>query len=238
MALSPTEQLAAALTAPTARAVAASLEIDHSLRMGLAALGAEHPARAAFTACFDTFGAIPLAQVLRAFASSRDGSRTDLRPVWSGPTFDGDGDHTTAALANLIDGATTDVFASTYSATNDSPFVHSLWRAIGRGVAVSLLVDSSVKGGATAKLLQRRLAGAQFLTYVPSPPGSYGAQHSKVIIIDSTIAFITSANLSGAAAHRNLEAGVVISDPTFASNLRQRFARLAQTPAVVALAQT
>lgn len=234
-AASPIEQLAAALTAPAARAVAASLEIDLNANSALAALGADHPARGALSACFELFGPAPLAQVLRAIATTRDDSRTHLRAVWSGPSFDGDGDHTTAALAHLVDAATTDVFASTYSATHDSPFVQALWRAIGRGVDVTLLVDASETMRKSVEMLRRRLAGATFLTYVPKPTGTFGVQHSKVLILDSSIAFVTSANLSEAAATRNIEAGVVIRDPLFASGMRKRFARLRQSGGIVDL---
>ncbi|GAA1058525.1 hypothetical protein GCM10017608_25600 [Agromyces luteolus] len=227
------ELLADTVTAADAVALAASLEIDGSRVQALAVLGSEHPARDAFRASFELIGASALASVLRGFAVSRESSRTDVRPVWSGPTFQGDGDHTTAALAHLVDEATTDVFASTYSAADHSPFVDALWRAIGRGVDVTMLVDT-MERAKTASALQKRLFGARFLTYRPAG-GAYGLQHSKVLIVDSRVALVTSANLSRAAAHRNLEAGVLIRDAAFASGLRQRFRQLAQTPTIVAL---
>lgn len=157
-----------------------------------------------------------------------------MRAVWSGPTFNGDGDHTTAALAHLIDTAVEDVFASTYSATLDSDFVSALWRAIARGVRTTVLLDSTVNNGGVAAQLKARLAGARFLTYL-APGGQYALQHSKVLIVDSKIAFVTSANLSRAAAENNLEAGVVIHDVQFASKMRQRFAKLRAAREIVDL---
>ena len=77
----------------------------------------------------------------------------------------------------------------------------------------------------TVAALQHALTGARFLAY-SAPAGTYGIQHSKVVIVDSSIALITSANFSDAAAHRNLEAGVLIRDPEFASKVRQRFTSL------------
>ncbi|GAB3796028.1 hypothetical protein GCM10028798_05600 [Humibacter antri] len=226
--------LAACVTAPVAVALASSLEIDGSLTQALSVLGADHPARDAFRSGFELLGAASLAAVLRGYALSRETSRTDIRPVWSGPTFPGDGDHTTAALAHLADEATTDIFASTFSATLDSAFIDALWRAIARGVDVTMLVDSTVNDGATAAALQKRLFGARFLGYRPAG-GGYGVQHAKVMIVDSAVALVTSANLSIAAAQSNLEAGVLIRDTAFATGMRQRFRSLAQTPAIFAL---
>jgi phosphatidylserine/phosphatidylglycerophosphate/cardiolipin synthase-like enzyme len=172
-----------------------------------------------------------LASVLRGFAAVGDVSPNSPRAVWSGPSFAGDSDHTTAAVAHLIDEALVDVFASTFSATIESPFVEALWRAISRGVSVTVLIDGGEKMSPTAAMLKHKLNGARFLTYVPD--GSFGLQHSKVIIVDSIAAFVTSANLSTAAVEKNLEVGVLLRDAAFASKLRQRFGALHGTGAIV-----
>lgn len=230
----PIVELAAALTPTVAVKLASSLEIDGSITKALSALSDDSPLRAPLKESHGLLGAESLSSVLRGFAAASAATAMDVRAVWSGPTFDGDGDHTTAALAHLIDTAVEDIFASTYSATNDSDFVSALWRAIARGVHTTLLVDSTVKNGGVAAQLRARLSGGRFLTYVP-PSGEYGLQHSKVLIVDSRIAFVTSANLSRAAAERNLEAGVVIRDAQFASHMRQRFARLREAGEIVDL---
>ncbi|SEJ51482.1 DISARM system phospholipase D-like protein DrmC [Demequina mangrovi] len=221
----PFVELASALSPALALKIASGLEIDGRLSKALDKLPADSPARPALRAAHEAVGGPVLAGVLRGFAVAADANATDIRAVWSGPTFEGDGDHTTSALAHLIDDAKEDVFASTFSATSDSPFVDALWRAIARGVQTTLLVDSSVNRGATAAMLRERLSGARFWTYRP-PGGSYGVQHSKVVIVDSRRAFVTSANLSTAGAERNLEAGVIVSDAAFASNMRQRLSSL------------
>jgi len=221
----PIVELAGSITPAVARKVASSLEIDGSLTKALALLPTGSEVGKRLAECHGLLGSTMLASVLRGFATSGDKSGTDIRSVWSGPSFDGDGDHTTSAIAHLIDEATDDVFASTYSATVDSAFVQALWRAIARGVRTTLLIDSTVKDGQTATMLQSKLSGARFCTYVPAD-GKYGLQHSKIVIVDSRSAFVTSANLSTAAAERNLEAGVVIHDAAFASKMRQRFAKL------------
>jgi len=219
-------RLAQALTPSQATGIAASLEIDGRLDYAVSALpDRSHQAVGLLSEALSVLGdAALLAAVVRGFAAAATSVPNPPRAVWSGPTFQGDSDHTTAAVAHLIDEATEDVFASTFSATLGSPFVDALWRAIARGVTVTVLVEAT-KMKDTVAALQQALTGASFLGYVV-PAGEYGIQHSKVVIIDSSIALMTSANFSDAAAHRNLEAGVLIRDPEFASKVRQRFTSL------------
>jgi phosphatidylserine/phosphatidylglycerophosphate/cardiolipin synthase-like enzyme len=229
-------ELAKILSPTQARSVAASLEIDGRLDYALATLpGSAHPASPLLRAAFDRLeNTDDLASILRGFAAVNAKAPNPPRAVWSGPSFQGDSDHTTAAVARLIDEATEDVFASTYSATSGSPFVDALWRALARGVAVTVLVDVGENVSVAVRTLTRRLDGARFLQYVPE--GSYGLQHSKVVVVDSNAAFLTSANLSEAAAHRNLEAGVLIRDPVFASGVRSRFKNLQSVGVLIPLA--
>lgn len=219
-------QLAQALSASQATSIAASLEIDGRLDRATSFLSDSSGAAVELLGqALSLLGdSAILASVLRGYASASGRAPAPPRAVWSGPSFPGDGDHTTAAVAHLVDEAKEDVLASTYSASIDSPFVQALWRAIARGVSVTLVLEGS-KMAETAIQLQDKLQGARFLKYVP-PNRQYGLQHSKVVIVDSALALVTSANFSDAAAHRNLEAGVLIRDPLFASKLRQRFTSL------------
>lgn len=222
-------QLAQALTASQATSLAASLEIDGRLDNAASLLPqSSQVASKLLGQALSSLGDPGLlASVLRGYAAAAERAPVPPRAVWSGPSFPGDGDHTTAAVAHLVDEAKEDVLASTYSASIGSPFVEALWRAIARGVSVTLVLEGS-KMAETAIQLQDKLQGARFLKYVP-PNGQYGLQHSKVVIVDSALALVTSANFSDAAAHRNLEAGVLIRDPLFASKLRQRFASLTKS---------
>jgi phosphatidylserine/phosphatidylglycerophosphate/cardiolipin synthase-like enzyme len=226
------EELAKRVSPSLALKVASSLEIDGS-RIKAADKMPDEGSRQLLGECFDTLGASTLAAVLRGIAAAAHAGGTDIRAVWSGPTFAGDGDHTTAAVAHLIDEAVDDVFASTYSASSSSMYVKALWRAVARGVKTTVLVEPKLNDGKTAARLQEHLYGARFLGFRPGPDG--GVQHSKVVIVDSHVAFITSANLSEAAHEKNLEAGVVIRDADFASNLRQRYAALLQAGHLYAL---
>ncbi|GAA0413584.1 DISARM system phospholipase D-like protein DrmC [Leifsonia naganoensis] len=227
------EELARAVSPSLAVKLASSLEIDGNLMKASAKLvGPDAATAALLKECFSALGADVLAAVLRGFAAAATANATDLRAVWSGPTFQGDGDHTTAALAHLIDEAQVDVFASTYSAEVGSEFVHALWRSVARGVKTTVLLDSTIKEGKVVAVLAAKLKGARILTYHPKDVG-YAIQHSKVVLVDSRVAFVTSANLSLAAAERNLETGVVIRDSAFASTMRRRFASLSNSGVLV-----
>lgn len=228
-------RLAQAITPSQATSIAASLEIDGRLDYAVSALpDKSHPAVGMLTEALALFGdAAILAAVMRGFAAAGAKAPNPPRAVWSGPVVDGDSDHTTSAVAHLIDEATEDVFASTFSATVGSPFVDALWRAIARGVSVTVLVEAT-RMKDTVVALQQALVGASFLAYV-APADEYGIQHSKVVIVDSSIALVTSANFSDAAAHRNLEAGVLIRDPEFASKVRQRFTSLRASGTLIKL---
>ena len=227
-------ELAASVPAALALKLASSLAIDGKLPKALALLPEGSPAASRLTRCHEILGPGVLASVLRGFATSARAQKQNVRSVWSGPTFPGDGDHTTGALAHLIDSATDDVFASTFSASPGSGFVKALWRGVARGVQTTLLVDATLNDGGTAEMLQHELEGATFWTFVP-PAGEYGIQHSKVVIVDSRTALVTSANLSVAAAEKNLETGVVVHDPDFASKMRQRFQKLRESGAITTL---
>lgn len=221
-------QLGHTLTPSQAISIAASLEIDGRLDRAVSFLPPSTPSTEALKQALSLLREPTLlASVLRGYAAAAQRAPASPRLVWSGPSFPGDGDHTTSAVAHLIDEAKEDVLASTYSASSDSPVVQALWRAISRGVSVTVVYEDA-KLAATSTMLRKKLVGARFLHYVP-PHGQYGIQHSKVIVVDSTVALVTSANFSDAGAHGNLEAGVLIRDPIVASKLRRRFASLART---------
>ena len=53
--------------------------------------------------------------------------------------------------------------------------------------------------------------------------------HAKCIVVDSQVAFVSSANFTQAAQVRNIEAGVLIHSARFAERLTQHFEKLAET---------
>jgi hypothetical protein len=63
----------------------------------------------------------------------------------------------------------------------------------------------------------------------PMEPGKKrAAMHAKCVVVDGRYALVGSANFTEAAQQRNIEAGVLIEDPIFASSLVAQFAWLAR----------
>ncbi|MDP2957605.1 MAG: DISARM system phospholipase D-like protein DrmC [Longimicrobiales bacterium] len=59
--------------------------------------------------------------------------------------------------------------------------------------------------------------------------------HAKCVIVDAKVAFVTSANLTDAAHARNIEAGVLVSDPAFARGLASQFETLVERGLLVGM---
>jgi phosphatidylserine/phosphatidylglycerophosphate/cardiolipin synthase-like enzyme len=57
---------------------------------------------------------------------------------------------------------------------------------------------------------------------------SRASLHAKCVVVDSETAFVSSANFTEAAHHKNIEVGVVVRSAAFAQLLSQRFEVLAQ----------
>ena len=59
--------------------------------------------------------------------------------------------------------------------------------------------------------------------------GDRGVIHAKCIVVDGSVALVTSANFTEAAHARNIEAGALVRDPAFARSLEQQFTSLVAT---------
>lgn len=60
-------------------------------------------------------------------------------------------------------------------------------------------------------------------------PGSLASLHAKCLVIDSRLSLVTSANFTDRGQRRNLEAGVLIDDVTFASRLTEQWMGLIES---------
>jgi phosphatidylserine/phosphatidylglycerophosphate/cardiolipin synthase-like enzyme len=126
---------------------------------------------------------------------------------------------TTLAVADLINRATSTVYAATYSAGAGADYVQAIAHAIDRGVSVTVILDRGMQaknGGA----LPKTLAGARVWTYAAKPVGTWmPLQHAKMVVVDRSSALVTSANFSNAAARLNLECGLLSHDVSVATGL-------------------
>jgi phosphatidylserine/phosphatidylglycerophosphate/cardiolipin synthase-like enzyme len=140
-------------------------------------------------------------------------------PVWTAPNVPGLAGRTTLAVTDLINRATSTVYAATYSAGAGSDYVQALVHAIERGINVTVIVDRGMQEK-NGEVILHALEGAKVWAYAPDPVGGYvPLQHAKFVIVDGTAALVTSANFSNAAAKLNLECGLLSRDPKVAKSL-------------------
>ena len=137
--------------------------------------------------------------------------------VWTGPTTPFvAARQTEQALLQVINSSKKTLFITSFVAYDVAGIVKSLNLATDRGVGVSMLLELpqgqgghvSIDGIAKmrslvpqAQLYAWRERAEQFVD---------GSVHAKVAVSDGTVCFITSANLTGYAMERNMEAGVLI----------------------------
>lgn len=155
--------------------------------------------------------------------------------VWTSPSVPGSGGRTTLAALEMINDATAFVYAATYSAGKDSPHLLALRSALDRGVSVTVVVDVKERIDC-ATMICKLLSGARIWTLAEPEDGDWAIQHSKLITVDDTAVFVTSANFSTAAARRSLECGLLSRDSLVAVSVREHLQNLHRYGVLVDLA--
>lgn len=151
-----------------------------------------------------------------------------LETVWTCPSVPGGEGRTTLAVAELINEAHSTVYAATFSASWGSAYVTALANAALRGAAVTVVVDRKMQKDTSERLLHQ-LPGARLWTYSLTGDSQYPPrQHAKLVVIDESASFVTSANFSDAAARRNLECGLLSRDMSIARGIRAQLETLYQ----------
>ena len=209
--------LGAFITQDEARRLAASLERDGLVHQAVKALetSRREEGKSLLLAVLEESDGDKdvLIAVLRALSGVHQAAQPQL--VWTSPSLPGLMGHTTLAVSELINEAESFIYAATYSATMDSPYIMALLSALDRGVKVTLVVDREHQTRA-ARAVAEKLVGARIWTLAPREPDEYAAQHAKLVMIDGFATFVTSANFSSAAADSNLECGVLLRDSAVA----------------------
>ncbi|MDH6228179.1 DISARM system phospholipase D-like protein DrmC [Streptomyces sp. MJP52] len=151
-----------------------------------------------------------------AVLRSRDAVR--VRTVWSGPSTPAVPVRATAqVLAEVIDQARHELLAMTYAARPYPALTRSLRAAVERGATVHVVVETLAGAGGL-------LGGAEPAVAFSAVPGvrlwhwardagrhPHSRQHAKLAVADRRVLLLGSANLTESAAHRNIEAGVLIT---------------------------
>lgn len=156
--------------------------------------------------------------------------------VWTGPTTPFVATRRTEqVLLDLIRHAQADVFLVSFVAYDVSSVVDALNCATARGVAVQLLLETSTSHGGSLSVdpistMRSRVPSAALFVWTDRPePFTDGRVHAKVAVADSRTAFLTSANLTGHALEKNMEAGILISGGQIPHRLRAHLQALVDT---------
>lgn len=145
-------------------------------------------------------------------------SQQSIELVWTGPTTPlVSARRTEQALLQVINAAEHTLFISSFVAYDVSTIVKALNAAGDRGVTINMLLELSLDHGGAISFdaigKMRVLVPVAKLYAWREKVGPFinGSVHAKVAVADGHVCFITSANLTGHAMEKNMEAGVLIS---------------------------
>lgn len=151
-----------------------------------------------------------------AFSHAIARQTTEL--VWTGPkTPFVSARRTEQALLQVINAAQHGLFITSFVAYDVSTIVKALNAASERGVVVSMLLELSKQQGGNitfdvlGKMKVLVPTAKLYAWRDKAEPFTDGSVHAKVAVADGETCFITSANLTGYAMDRNMEAGVLIT---------------------------
>lgn len=149
---------------------------------------------------------------------TRTANQQSTELVWTGPTTPFvSARRTEQALLQVINAAEQTLFITSFVAYDVSTIVKALNVANDRGVVISMLLELSKDHGgsitfdAISKMRTLVPTARLYAWREKSDPFSDGRVHAKVAVADGRVCFITSANLTGHAMEKNMEAGVLIT---------------------------
>jgi phosphatidylserine/phosphatidylglycerophosphate/cardiolipin synthase-like enzyme len=156
--------------------------------------------------------------------------------VWTGPTTPFvSARRTEQVLLQVISAAERTLFITSFVAYDVSMIVKALNAANERGVMISILLElSQDKGGSltfdTIEKMRIQVPSARLYVW-HDKDNEYcgGCVHAKVAVADGKECFITSANLTGHAMEKNIEAGVIISGGSIPRQLNKHLFSLVNT---------
>ena len=156
--------------------------------------------------------------------------------VWTGPSSELVATRKTEqALLQVIQGAQRKLFLTSFVAYSLVSIMVALTAAADRGVAVSMLLESSDQHGGSVSTdaigpMKKALPTADIYFWGNRPEEFAGGKvHAKIAVADERLCFISSANLTGHAMEKNMEAGVLISGGSIPLNLHRHLEALIAT---------
>lgn len=162
--------------------------------------------------------------------------------VWTGPTTPFvSARRTEQALLQVINSAEQSLIITSFVAYDVSTIVKAMNAANDRGVVISMLLELSQEQGgnisfdAIGKMKNLVPAASLYAWREKDDQFSGGSVHAKVAVADGRLCFITSANLTGHAMEKNMEAGVLISGGRIAKQLDEHLRSLIDTNVVTSV---
>jgi cardiolipin synthase len=156
--------------------------------------------------------------VAASYTIDKVNAEQTLELVWTGPTTPFvSARRTEQALLQVIESAKKSLFITSFVAYDVSSIINALNAATARGVVVSMLLESSHDHGGSVSIdvigkMRQLVPDAMLYAWVrKSDAFSGGRVHAKIALADDLSCFITSANLTGFAMEKNMEAGILIS---------------------------
>jgi len=138
--------------------------------------------------------------------------------VWTGPTTPfASTRRTEQALLEVINGSTENIFITSFVSYDVESILMAINLACDRGVSVKILLELSLEQGGSVSIDgigRMRALAPQAHLYAwreKTDVFAHGSVHAKVAVADEKVCFITSANLTGYAMEKNMEAGVLIT---------------------------
>lgn len=174
-----------------------------------------------------------------AYARQQAQRESSVELVWTGPTTPFVATRRTEqVLLDLIRHAQRDLFLVSFVAYDVSSVVDALNAAAARSIEIRILLETSTSHGGSLSVdpittMRSCVSSAALYVWTDRPaPFTEGRVHAKVAVADGSTAFLTSANLTGHALEKNMEAGVVISGGHVPTGLRSHLHALIETKVV------
>jgi cardiolipin synthase A/B len=173
-------------------------------------------------------------------AYHRAKAEQEVELVWTGPSSKLIATRKTEqALLQVIDAAESRLFITSFVVYDIASIMKALERAIERGVQVSMLLEASESHGGGVSFdaitkMKSALPTANLFSWADKGEEFTGGKvHAKVAVADENFCFISSANLTGHAMERNMEAGVLIRGGATPFSLHRHLEALKTTHVIV-----
>jgi phosphatidylserine/phosphatidylglycerophosphate/cardiolipin synthase-like enzyme len=160
----------------------------------------------------------------------------EIELVWTGPSSKLIATRRTEqALIQVIDSAEHRLFMTSFVAYDVASIMAALKRASNKGVAISILLEASDKDGGTVSIdaigkMKAALPAARVYSWSEKDGGFAGGKvHAKVAVADEHFCFVSSANLTGHAMEKNMEAGVLVRGGATPRDLHRHLEALVTT---------